>query len=219
MISRGAFQHQPLCDSGELLHDASATAFLLTFVQSLCRKCCCHSSWRWHRYGPQWQEPHSRGEGNSWRWIVFFSGMSILSKNSDEANNMPTQWIVLISRGNCLWKSYLPQANTYAFCYCSITCFSVQAVMYWWSNCSYVEAEKWTDLSSMSLSTLKTWLQLLFQMKCLHLMPCTDISLCKLCGNVAVMFYNHRTPTYIDFAWACTQVQGGSLALSYWDWH
>lgn len=147
----------------------------------------------------------------------FFSGMSILSKNSDEANNMPTQWIVLISRRNYLWKSYLPQANTYAFCYCSITCFSVQAVMYWWSNCSYVEAEKWTDLSSMSLSTLKTWLQLLFQMKYLHLMPCTDSSMCKLCGNVAVMFYNHRAPTCIDFAWACTQTQGGSLALSYWD--
>ena len=134
------------------------------------RKHCSNSSWRWHRRGPQWQDPHSRGEGNSWRWTMFFLGMSILCNNCDEVNNMPAQWIVPISRGNYLWKSCLPQGNTCAFFCCSIICFCVQVMMYWWSDCSCADAEKQTDLSSMSFATLKMWLQMLFQMECLP--PC-----------------------------------------------
>lgn len=67
--------------------------------------------WRWHRNGLQWQDPDSRG-GSSWTWIMFFQGVSILSKNSDEAKNSPTLCIGPSKQSQLPLKAMCTQANT-----------------------------------------------------------------------------------------------------------
>lgn len=97
------------------------------------------------------QEEKEVAEGES----CFFLGMSILYKNSDEASNMPTQWIGPNKQRELPLKVMPTQSKHICLLLLFMICFCIQAVMYWWSDCSYADAENQTDLSSISLSTLK----------------------------------------------------------------
>lgn len=96
-----------------------------------------------HKHGLQWQDSDSRGGGSSWTWIVFFQGVSILSKNSDEAKNSPTPCTGPSKQSQLPLKAMCTQASTCFLLFHNLfLCPGCDALVVWLQQCWCWEKKK-----------------------------------------------------------------------------